>query len=87
MLVMELCACGDLLDYVRRRQQLTEIYAKYFFYQLIKGIFHIHEHNIIHRDIKLENLLIDNLGKLKIADFGVSVLLPKPKTQGGSDAS
>lgn len=39
-------------------------------YQLIKGLYYLHEQNIIHRDIKPENLLVGNGGQMKICDFG-----------------
>ena len=42
--------------------------------QLIRGLGYIHEKGIAHRDIKLENILLTNLGHLKICDFGVSHL-------------
>lgn len=71
--VMELCAGGDLLTYVRKRRKLTEEVAKYFFKQLIEGLAYLHHSKlIVHRDIKLDNILLDANGKIKIADFGVS---------------
>lgn len=72
---MELCQGGDLLTYVRKRKHLTEQRAKYFFKQIVAGLGYIHRMNIIHKDLKLENILIDNLGRIKICDFGVSRLL------------
>lgn len=72
MFLMELCQGGDLLTYVRHRRKVPEDVAKYLFRQIIIGIGYIHSKNIVHRDIKLENILIDNEGIIKIADFGVS---------------
>ena len=46
--------------------------AKYLFRQVIVGIGYLHKKGIIHRDVKLENILIDNEGCIKIADFGIS---------------
>ena len=71
LFVMELCAGGDLLQYVRKRRKLNENVAKYLFKQIIEGIGYIHSKNIVHRDIKLDNILLDNKGHIKIADFGV----------------
>jgi len=71
--VMELCAGGDLLTYVRKRRKLTEEVAKFFFKQLIEGLAYLHHSkHIVHRDIKLDNILLDADGRIKIADFGVS---------------
>lgn len=72
LLVMELCAGGDLLNYVRKRRKLDEDCAKVIFKQIIEGLGYIHSKNILHRDIKLDNILLDGKGKVKIADFGVS---------------
>jgi 5'-AMP-activated protein kinase catalytic alpha subunit len=58
LFVMELCAGGDLLSFVRKRRKLNETLAKYLFKQIIEGIGYIHSKSILHRDIK-------------IADFGV----------------
>lgn len=69
---MELCAGGDLLNYVRKRKKLDENVAKVLFKQVIEGLGYIHSKGILHRDIKLDNILLDAKGKVKIADFGVS---------------
>ena len=70
--VMELCAGGDLLNYVRKRRKLTEKYAKFVFQQIMEGIAYLHQTGIVHRDIKLDNILLDGHGNIKIGDFGVS---------------
>ena len=58
---------------MRKRRKLKEDIAKYFFKQLIEGLAYIHHSKlIVHRDIKLDNILLDANGKLKIGDFGVS---------------
>ena len=75
---MELCAGGDLLSFVRRRKKLDEKLAKFLFKQTAKGLAYCHRNRVLHRDIKLENLLIDEEGTVKICDFGVSQLLNDP---------
>jgi 5'-AMP-activated protein kinase catalytic alpha subunit len=72
---MELCAGGDLLNYVRKRKKLDEDSAKVIFKQIIEGLGYIHKKRILHRDIKLDNILLDGKGNVKIADFGVSKLV------------
>ena len=52
--------------------QLEESHRKYIFKQLMEGLNYLHEKRIIHRDIKGSNILLDNLGNLKIADFGLA---------------
>eukprot|EP00806_Schmidingerella_arcuata_P003863 Macronucleus_4502.p1 GENE.Macronucleus_4502~~Macronucleus_4502.p1 ORF type:complete len:192 (+),score=20.82 Macronucleus_4502:1-576(+) len=69
---MELCAGGDLLNYVRKRRRLKEPFAQKIFRQIIEGLGYIHSKNVAHRDIKLDNILLDGKGNVKIADFGVS---------------
>lgn len=78
IIVMEICAGGDLLNYVRKRRRLKEPYAQKIFKQIIDGLCYIHSKLIAHRDIKLDNILLDGRGNVKIGDFGVS----KQTTQG-----
>ena len=72
LIVMELCPGGDLLNYVRKRRKLNEKMAKFVFKQIMEGITYIHQNGVVHRDIKLDNILLDGHGNIKIADFGVS---------------
>jgi len=72
IIVMELCAGGDLLNYVRKRRKLKEPYAQKIFKQIIDGLCYTHAKLVAHRDIKLDNILLDGRGNVKIADFGVS---------------
>lgn len=69
---MELAQAGDMLGFLRRRRRLDENLTRFFFRQLIIGLGYIHEQGITHRDIKLENILLDNEGVIKIADFGMA---------------
>lgn len=65
----------NLCDFVRaqKRGRLDEITARSIGRQLTSAVKHIHEHGIVHRDIKLENILVDGESKkVKITDFGLS---------------
>ena len=56
-------------------QKFTEAQAKFYFAELLLGFEYLHEHNIVYRDIKPENSLIDIDGHVKIADFGLSKVI------------
>jgi len=56
--VMELCGGGDLLTYVRRRRKLKEDVARHLFKQIIIGLKYCHSKNVLHQDIKLDNILL-----------------------------
>lgn len=69
---MEYAANGDLLSFLKQKKRLDENDAKYMFFQICIGLRYIHNLNIIHRDIKLDNILLDDNYRCKICDFGVS---------------
>ena len=77
LFVIELCSGGDLLNFVRKRRKLKEGIAKFVFKQLIEGLQHCHSRTILHRDIKLDNILLNGVGDIKICDFGVSKIVKK----------
>ncbi|KRX10604.1 Protein kinase-like domain [Pseudocohnilembus persalinus] len=74
-LVMELIQGVSLYTYLKARPQrrLSEDKCRRVFTQVVQGIQYLHKKRIVHRDIKLENLLIDEKKKVKIIDFGFSV--------------
>ena len=78
-IVMEYICGGDLLTYIKKRNKLNESTAKYIFKQILLALNFIHSHNIIHRDIKLDNILIDLDNNIRVCDFGVSRQID-PKT-------
>ncbi|XP_017085437.2 serine-rich adhesin for platelets isoform X5 [Drosophila eugracilis] len=72
VLVMEFAAGGELYDYLSERKVLTEEEARRIFRQVATAVYYCHKHKICHRDLKLENILLDENGNAKIADFGLS---------------
>lgn len=77
LIVMENVSGGDLLSFVKKRSQLSEKTAKMIFRQLMLALKYIHSRNIIHRDIKLDNILIDLNNNIKLCDFGVGKQIHK----------
>lgn len=62
----------SLTQLLKVRRALPEPEVRYFMHQLLEGCRHVHSNNIIHRDIKLGNLLLDRNMELKICDFGLA---------------
>ena len=79
LIIMEYISGGNLQNFVKKRRKLCEKTAKILFRQIIQGIKYIHSRGIVHRDIKLENILLDLNNIIKICDFGVGKLI-KPST-------
>lgn len=70
-IVLEYAECGDLFNYINNHgKSLTEADVKHLFKPIAKTVAMIHRNNIAHRDLKLENILFDNTGRIMIADFG-----------------
>ncbi|XP_075966821.1 NUAK family SNF1-like kinase 2 [Anarhichas minor] len=74
VIVMEYASRGDLYDYVCDKGNISEREARHFFRQIVSAVHYCHQNGIVHRDLKLENILLDGKGNVKIADFGLSNL-------------
>ncbi|KAH7388336.1 hypothetical protein KP509_16G070700 [Ceratopteris richardii] len=90
-IVMEYAAGGELFDRICKAGRFSEDEARYFFQQLVSGVSYCHSQQICHRDLKLENVLLDDspAPRLKICDFGYSkssVLHSQPKSTVGTPA-
>lgn len=77
LIVMEQADGGDLLHFIKRVNTLTETDIKYIFKQIVYGLAHCHCRSVLHRDIKLDNILLDGESGVKLCDFGVSKIIRK----------
>lgn len=71
-IIMEHCCNGELFSYITSKNKLKEEEACRLFQQLISAIQYLGELGIAHRDVKPENLLLDESLNLKMVDFGLS---------------
>ncbi|XP_062822722.1 serine/threonine-protein kinase Chk2-like isoform X2 [Anolis carolinensis] len=78
-IVLELMEGGELFYKVRRPAKLSEETCKLYFYQMLLAVQYLHQNGIIHRDLKLENILLSSPSEekclIKVSDFGQSKLL------------
>ncbi|XP_009632003.1 serine/threonine-protein kinase SAPK2-like isoform X3 [Nicotiana tomentosiformis] len=90
-IVMEYAAGGELFQRICKAGRFNEDEARFFFQQLISGVSYCHFMQICHRDLKLENTLLDGSAapRVKICDFGYSkssVFHSQPKSTVGTPA-
>nr|XP_056714307.1 hormonally up-regulated neu tumor-associated kinase [Euleptes europaea] len=71
-LVMELCTGGNLMHKIYEKKRLEEHEARKYIWQLILAVEHLHRAGVVHRDLKIENLLLDEDNNIKLIDFGLS---------------
>ncbi|KAM7132544.1 hormonally up-regulated neu tumor-associated kinase [Molossus nigricans] len=71
-LVMELCPGGNLMRKISEKKRLEEAEARRYIRQLISAVEHLHRAGVVHRDLKIENLLLDEDNNIKLIDFGLS---------------
>ncbi|KAJ7657818.1 CAMK/CAMKL/Kin4 protein kinase [Mycena polygramma] len=69
-IIIEYASGGELFDHILAHRYLRERDASKLFSQLISGVWYIHQKKIVHRDLKLENLLLDRHRNVIITDFG-----------------
>ncbi|KAJ6542784.1 hypothetical protein B0H19DRAFT_1171892 [Mycena capillaripes] len=69
-IIIEYASGGELFDHILAHRYLREKDASRLFAQLVSGVWYIHQKKIVHRDLKLENLLLDRHRNVIITDFG-----------------
>ena len=88
-IITDFCSCGELYNQIKH--QYTENQLAVLFYQVFSGLYYLHSKNIVHRDLKLENILISEIEKnkntnekyfwVKIIDFGTAKIFEKNKNE------
>lgn len=61
-----------MMELHKRRKTITEYECRYYIYQIIQGVKYLHDNRIIHRDLKLGNLFLNDMLHVKIGDFGLA---------------
>lgn len=69
-IILEYASGGELFDYILNHRYLKDQAARRLFAQLVSGVGYLHKKGIVHRDLKLENLLLDQNRNIIITDFG-----------------
>lgn len=72
---MEYCSEGSLQQMLDKENVFPEPLIKAYTKNILEGLAYLHEHKIVHRDLKCGNILVDHMGKLKLADFGCSKII------------
>lgn len=76
--VMEWAEKGDLLHIMRKmNSKIPEFQAQKYFKQLLEAVESLHSQRILHRDLKLDNILIGEKNQIKLCDFGISKIMPE----------
>ena len=88
-IITDYCPCGELYNQIKT--QYNEYQLSVLFYQVFSGLYYLHSKNIVHRDLKLENILISEIEKdnitnekyfwVKIIDFGTAKIFEKNKNE------
>eukprot|EP01125_Pyxidicula_operculata_P015498 TRINITY_DN5260_c0_g1_i2.p1 TRINITY_DN5260_c0_g1~~TRINITY_DN5260_c0_g1_i2.p1 ORF type:complete len:366 (-),score=78.59 TRINITY_DN5260_c0_g1_i2:1300-2397(-) len=71
-LVMDFVNGGELFFHLQKDRRFSEERSKFYASEIVLGLQHLHENGIVYRDLKPENLLLDDEGHVKITDFGLS---------------
>jgi eukaryotic-like serine/threonine-protein kinase len=85
-IVMEYVPCGDLTDMMDRTGPLPETMLSRLGADVASGLAHAHERGIVHRDVKPRNVLIDDRGSPKLADFGIARALDGTTSHNRADS-
>jgi len=79
-ILMELCPSKTLLHVCRYRKRLGDIEVKYYVRQILLGLDYLHSRGVLHRDLKLGNMLLTENMTVKIADFGLACTMEENKS-------
>lgn len=71
-IILELCTQRSMMELHKRRPIVTDYECRFYIYQILEGVRYLHDNQIIHRDLKLGNLFLNDKLNVKIGDFGLA---------------
>lgn len=71
-IVLELCKQRSMMELHKRRPNVSDYECRFYIHQLLEGVKYLHDNRIIHRDLKLGNIFLNDNLNLKIGDFGLA---------------
>lgn len=71
-IVLELCKRRSMMELHKRRRVVTDYECRFYIHQILEGVKYLHDSSIIHRDLKLGNLFLNDQLNVKIGDFGLA---------------
>lgn len=77
-IVMEYAPAGELFHKILNDGKFSESLTRKYFAQILSAVSHMHDYNIIHRDIKAENVFLSSNGTVKLGDLGFSTVISSP---------
>lgn len=75
--LVDVCLGGELFTILRKKRSFNEDYTRFYIACVVEAFDYMHNMNIIYRDLKPENLVMDKTGYIKVTDFGFAKVVPK----------
>ncbi|ORY85688.1 kinase-like domain-containing protein [Protomyces lactucae-debilis] len=74
-MILDICTQGTLMEMLKQRKRFSEPEVRFFGLQILGAAKYMHSRRVIHRDLKLGNLFLDEAMNIKVGDFGLAALL------------
>lgn len=74
-IVLELCKKRSMMELHKRRRVITDYECRFYIFQILEGVKYLHDRRIIHRDLKLGNLFLNDQLNVKLGDFGLATTI------------
>lgn len=86
-MILELCPGGELAHYIEYFGRFTLSMTKFYAREIASGLDYLHSRNILHNDLKAENVLLTQMGHVRITDFGTSKIMKSCETLSGMEGT
>lgn len=88
VMIMEAAQGGELYEYLKKHKSLSEKHARKIILQIVQAMLYCHSRGVVHRDLKLENVLFKNRDEdnfdVKVIDFGIAGVASQDKVDAGT---